>query len=190
MWGRRSVGIGVALIALAIIGGIVLLIAGGGSSNNSKTSPQLQAAQDQILKTTVVDVQKGISVRRPKTWRDTKRNHVISLQSQDRCVTMTLAAPVDSSKANGLHDDSIAVLKRSFGNAKIQPTPSGHQIGGIPTRSNTLSFTQRGHQIRVLVGVGKGNKYAYLTEVVVGNPACQTDLQVGNLVLSSIQYTK
>jgi len=190
MWGRRSVGIGALLLALAIIGGIVLLITGGGGSKSSKTSPQVQALQNKLLKHTVVDVQKGISVRRPKTWRDSKSNHVISLQSQDRCVTMTLAAPVDASKANGLHDDSIALLKRSFGNAKVQPTPSGRQIGGIPTRSNTLSFTEKGKHVRVLVEVGKGDKYAYLTEGVVGNPACQTDLAIGNLVLSSIQYTK
>jgi hypothetical protein len=38
--------------------------------------------------------------------------------------------------------------------------------------------------------VGTGNKYAYLTEIVVRDPRCQGDLQLGNLVLSSVQYTK
>jgi hypothetical protein len=191
MWGRRSVGIGLLLVALAVIGGIILLIAGGGgSSNSSNTSPQIQALQDRLLKHTVVDVQRGISVRRPKDWKDSKRNHVITLTSQDSCLSMTLAAPQDASKANGLHDDSIQLMKKSFGNAKVQPTPSGKQIGGIPTRSNTLTVNEKGSQLRVLLSVGKGTKYAYLTEVVVRSTACQADLQLGNLVLSSIQYTK
>jgi hypothetical protein len=190
MWGRRSVAIGVLLIGLAIIGGIVLLLTGGGNDNGSKTSPQVKELQDRFLKHTVVDVEKGISVRRPKDWQDSKNNHVITLTSQDRCLTMTLSAPVDASKANGLHDDSIAVLKRSFKNAQVGPAPNGQQIGGIPTRSNTLRVTEKGHPVRILLSVGKGDKYAYLTEVVLGNPACQADLRLGNLILTSVEYTK
>jgi hypothetical protein len=186
------VAIGGLLLALAIIGGLVLLIAGGDGDNNSKASPQVSELQDRFLKHTVVDVQKGISVRRPKAWRDSKRDHNITLQSSDRCLTMTLSAPAESSKANGLHDDAIRGLKQLFGNAKVsvRPTPNGQQIGGIPTRSNTLTFTEKGQQKRVLLSVGKGDKYAYLTEVVLGSPACQDDLNFGNLVLTSVQYTK
>jgi hypothetical protein len=187
------VAIGGILVTLAIIGGIVLLIAGGdddNGNNSSSTSPQVKQLQERFLKHTVVDVEKGISVRRPKTWSDKKDNHVIALQSHDRCLAMTLSAPVEASKANGLHDDSIAVLKRSFKNTKVHPTPNDKRIGGLPTTSNTLTFNQGGDQVRVLLSVSKGDKYAYLTEVVVRNPSCQGDLQLGNLILTSIEFTK
>jgi hypothetical protein len=138
----------------------------------------------------VVDVQKGISVRRPADWKDSKRDHVITLTSHDGCVVMTLAAPDAASKANSLHDDAIKLLKSSFGNAKVRPTPNGQEIGGLPTTSSTLAFKPKGGQVRVLLSVGKGDKYAYVTEVVARNPACQSDLQLGNLILTSVQYTK
>jgi hypothetical protein len=64
-------------------------------------------------------------------------------------------------------------------------------VGGIPTTSDALGFTdQKGNPIRVLLSVGSGHKYSYLTEVVVRDPRCQGDLQLGQVVLSSIQYTK
>lgn len=184
--------IGALLVAFAIIGGLVLLIAGGDGDDSSNNSPQVSELQDRFLKHTVVDVQKGISVRRPKTWRDSKRDHNITVQSRDRCLTMTLSAPAEASRANGLHDDAIRGLKQLFSNAKVAvgPTPNGQQIGGLPTRSNTLTIREKGLEKRVLLSVGKGDKYAYVTEVVLGSPACQDDLNLANLVLTSVEYTK
>jgi hypothetical protein len=67
----------------------------------------------------------------------------------------------------------------------------GSNVGGIPTTSDTLSFTdQKGNPNRVLLSVGTGSKFAYLTEIVVRDPSCQGDLSLGQLVLFSIQYTK
>jgi hypothetical protein len=40
------------------------------------------------------------------------------------------------------------------------------------------------------LSVGTGRKFAYLTEVVVRDPRCQGDLQLAQVVLGSIQYTK
>jgi hypothetical protein len=182
------VGIGALLVALAIIGGIVLLVTGGGGDNG--ISPEVkQRLQSRVLKHTVVDVQKGISVRRPKDWTDSKRDHVITLLSHSRCLAMTLAAPDPASKANSVHDDAIELLKRTHGNAKTHPTPGGKQIGGIPTRSTTLSFKEKNTPITILLSVGKGDKYAYVTEVEA-NPGCQDDLRIGTIVLSSVEYTK
>jgi len=183
------VAVGVLLIAAALIGGLVLLFAGGGDSG-STSSHQASQLQDKFLSHTVVERDKGISVRRPRSWSDANNAGVITLQSRDRCLAMTLAAPQDAKRAKGLRDDSIALLRRSFGNARVQPA-SNSPVGGIPTTSNALSFTDRnGNPIRVLLSVGTGNRFAYLTEIVVRDPRCQGDLQLAQVVLSSIQYTK
>jgi hypothetical protein len=191
LWGRRSVAIGAVLVAAALIGGLVLLFAGGGDdSASTKSSPHVSRLQDRFLKHTVVQANKGISVRRPGNWSDSKDAGAITLRSHDRCLAMTLAAPQDAGKAKGLRDDSIAVLRHSFGSAKVNPAPNA-QIGDIPTKSVALSFADpKGGPTRVLLGVGTGDKYAYLTEVVVRDPSCQGDLQLAQVVLSSIQYTK
>ena len=183
--------IGVVLVAAALIGGLVLLFTGGDDNDaGTTTSQQASQLQDKFLKHTVVEADKGIAVRRPADWSDDKNHGVITLQSHDRCLAMTLAAPEDADKANGLREDSLALLKRSFGNAKVGPAPDS-PVGGIPTTSDALSFTdEKGRQIKVLLSVGKGDKYAYLTEIVVRDSRCQGDLQLAQVVLSSIQYSK
>ena len=180
------------LVAAALIGGLVLLVTGGGGGGDSSSSAAKQTSQlqDRFLKHTVDVADKGISVRRPANWKDSNQHGVIALQSHDRCLAMTLSAPQGADQGKGLRSDSIALLKRSFGNAKVLPAPDS-PVGGIPTTSDALSFTdQKGNPIRVLLSVGKGHKYSYLTEVVVRDPRCQGDLQLGQVVLSSVQYTK
>jgi hypothetical protein len=181
----------VILIAAALIGGLVLLVAGGDDDNSSsKASHQTAQLQDKFLQHTVVVPDKGISVRRPASWKDSKDGGAIALQSKDRCLAMTLAAPQGADQAKGLRDHSLALLKRSFKNAKVRPAPDS-PVGGIPTTSDALSVTdEKGHQIQVLLSVGTGDKFAYLTEIVVRDTRCQGDLQLAQVVLSSIQYTK
>jgi hypothetical protein len=175
---------------LALIGGLVLLIAGGGSDSGSKTPPLVAALQGKFLKHTVVVPDKGISVRRPSNWKDSKTNGVVALQSHDRCLAMTLSAPLPAGRSRGLRTDSVALLRRSYQNAKVRSAPSA-PVGGIPTSSYAIRLTDpKGNPIKVLLSVGTGDKYAYLTEVVVRDPSCQGDLQLANLVLSSLQYSK
>jgi hypothetical protein len=182
--------VGVLLVVAALIGGLVLLVVGGDDDSGSDPSPQAADLQNKFLQHTVVVPDKGISVRRPANWKDSKDGGTISLQSHDRCLAMTLAAPQGADRAKGLREDSIALFKRSFDNAKLRPAPDS-PVGGIPTTSDALSLTdQKGNPIQVLLSVGTGDKYAYLTEIVVREPTCQGDLQLAQVVLSSVQYTK
>ncbi len=173
-------------------GGLVLLINGGDEANDSGTTTIAQTAQlrNKFLKQTVAEADQGISVRRPGNWSHTKRGGVITLRSHDNCLAMTLAAPQPAGQAKKLRSDSIDLFRHSYKNAKVQGAPSAN-VGGIPTTSDTLSLTdQKGHQLRVLLSVGTGERYAYLTEIVVRDPRCQGDLGLAQLALGSIQYTK
>jgi hypothetical protein len=190
LWGRRSVAVGVLLVAAALIGGLVLLVAGGDDDSSSKPSHPTAQLQERFLKHTVVIPDKGISVRRPGNWKDAKHGGALTLQSHDRCLAMTLSAPQDADRAKGLRDDSINLFKSSFRTVKVRPAPDS-PVGGIPTTSDALTVTdQKGTPIQVLLSVGTGSKFAYLTEVVVRDPKCQGDLQLAQVVLGSIQYSK
>jgi hypothetical protein len=167
----------------------VLLVAGGDDSGSAQ-SRQTSDLQNKFLQHTLVVPDKGISVRRPANWKDSKDGGTITLRSRDSCLAMTLAAPQAADRAKGLRDDSIALFKRSFDNAKLRPAPDS-PVGGVPTTSDALSLTdQKGRPIQVLLSVGTGKKFAYLTEIVVREPTCQGDLQLAQVVLSSVQYTK
>jgi hypothetical protein len=184
----------VLLVAVAVIGGLVLLITGGDDKGNGTNagaqSPQAQALQDQFLKKTVVLPDDGISVRRPGNWTDDKNNGVIVLRSADRCVAINLSAPTDAKGAKGLRSDSLAALRQNF--KKVQVSGGGRaQVGGIPTTTKAVTLTDdQGNKRRLLLSIGTGKKNAYLTEVVLGNPSCQADLALAQVVLTSIQFTK
>jgi hypothetical protein len=193
LWGRRSVGIGVLLVALALIGGLILLITGGddsGSDSSTKSTADVTELQNRFLDRSVVNTDAGISIRRPASWKVTKAHGVTNIQSKDRCLAIQLSAPVPAGRAKALRTDGIDVLRGQFKNAKAQPATSSN-IGGVPTRSDTITFTDpKGNDVRVLLSVGAGQKNAYLTEVVVRDPSCQGDLQLAQLMLSSAEFTK
>ena len=187
--------IGGALVLAAIIGGIVLLVAGGDDNNDNTAStssnPDLTALQQQFLKKTVTLPDAGISVRRPSVWADSKQGKAITMHSPGRCVALTLAATDSADNNKQVRDQAIEGFKKTphFKNVKVKPQ-ADKEVGGLPTKNDTITLSHGGGRITVLLSVGKGKKYTYVTETVVSNPSCQQDLQQLRLVVSSIQYTK
>jgi hypothetical protein len=194
MWGRRSVAVGVVLVAIALIGGIILLIAGGdddsGTDPATTSTADISQLQNKFLDRTVADSDKGISIRRPASWKVNKQNGVTNIQSKDRCLAMQLSAPVAANRAKALGKDGVTALRAQFAHVKVRPGASA-RVGGVPTRSRSITVTdQNGNPVHVLLSVGTGQKNAYLTEVVVRDPSCQGDLQLAQLMLSTAAYTK
>jgi hypothetical protein len=192
------------LVAIALIGGLILLISGGGDGGDARsgsegtpqiaptspTSPQISELQNRFLNRTVADRDKGISVRSPGNWKVTKKGGVTTIQSKGGCLVMQLSAPVPADKAKALRKDGIAVLRSRYRNVKVRPAPRS-KLGGIPTRSVRITITgQKGKHIQVLLSVGTGKGNAYLTEIVVRNPACQRDLQLAQLMIGTVEFTK
>ena len=186
-------GLGLLLVALALIGGIVLLLGGGDDTAMTTTTDHtagLAQLQNRFLGRTAVDADKGISVRRPAGWAVRREHGVTNIQSKDRCLVMQLSAPVPAGKADELRHDGITALRDQFKSARVQ---SGMRsaIGGVPTTSSTIAVKDaKGNKVQVALSVGKGRKNAYLTQVVVRDPACQGDLQLAQLMLSSARFTK
>jgi hypothetical protein len=193
MWGRRSVAIGAVLVALAVIGGLILLIAGGddsGGDSGTRRPADISQLQNRFLDRTVVDSDKGISIRRPASWKVNREHGVTNIQSKDRCLAMQLSAPVAAGRAKALQKDGITVLRGQFKNARVRRGTAA-RVGGVPTRSTTISVTDpKGNAASVLLSVGTGRKNAYLTEVVVRDASCQGDLQLAQLMLGTAAFTK
>lgn len=192
LWGRRTVLVGVALVAAAVFGGVLLLILG---SDDDKKSPgaspeDIAKLQDDLLDKTVVDPSAGISVRRPSSWSDTKSRNSINLRSKNRCVAMTLAAPTRANQSNKLIQATIDAIRQTQTNVSFKPAGHG-QIGGIPTSSyKTALKNPKGDEVRALLSVGRGKRFAYLTETVVGNTSCTDELATAQVIQTSIEYTK
>ena len=183
--------VGGLLVVAALIGGLVLLIAGDDDDDSGAEVDQEQVTelQEEVLARTVADPKLGISVRRPGDWKHAKKDGVITITSPDRCVSMTLAAPIDAEKSKRLRDDAIQSFREGFKNVRVQGAPD-KEVGGIPTTNDSVTVTREGDEVVVLLSVGKGEKYAYLTEVVVRDPACEGAVQRAQLIISSIEYSK
>lgn len=195
LWGRRAVALGVILVAAALTGGIVLLLFGSGSKGDSDNGtishpvPSIAELRKRFLGRTVADAESGIAVRMPVGWSAARRSGAVTLSSPARCLAMTLSAPAPASGANALGANSLALFRRTYADVKVRSVPSS-PVGGIPTTSRSVSFTERGKQVRALLSVGTGRRKAYLTEIVVRSPACQDDLRLAQLSLSSIRYSR
>ena len=192
LWGRRSVAVGVVLVAIALIGGLILLITGGddGKGSGSKPAADLSQLQNRFLDHTVVNPDKGISVRRPASWKVTKQAGVINVESKDSCARHAALGAGPSRPGEGASPGRRQRPARQFKNVRVQPAANS-PIGGVPTRSDTITFKDpKGNNVRVLLSVGTGKRNAYLTEVVVRDPSCQGDLQMAQLMLSSAEFTK
>jgi hypothetical protein len=193
---KRGVVIGAALLVAAAFGAVAMLAAGGDGDGEESAGTQPSPTQTQtqfqegILDRTVVDRRAGIIVRRPSNWSDTTGNGLVTVRSPGRCVVLSLSAPADTGDQKRLLSDSLAVLANANKNVRARPAGQG-EVGGIPTIARTVTFKdEKGRQVRVVVSVGHGKKYAYLTEVVLRDPSCQDDLQRAQVVLSSIDYSK
>jgi hypothetical protein len=192
------------LVAIALIGGLILLISGGSDGGDARSgsdgtpqisatprdSPQISELQNRFLNRTVADRDKGISVRSPGNWKVKKKGGVTTIESKGGCLVMQLSAPVPADKAKALRKDGIGVLRSRYRNVKLRRAPRS-KLGGIPTRSVRITITGRkGNHLQALLSVGTGKKHAYLTEVVVRNPACQRDLQLAQLMVGTVEFTK
>jgi hypothetical protein len=189
IWGRRSVAVGIVLVGAALIGGIVLLATGGDGDSGTVSSKRVTDLQDRLLKKTVVIPRDGISVRRPADWKDSKNHGVVTLFSPSRCVSVALSAAAEAKQGKSLLGDSLGALRQTYKNVKVAPGGGG-EIGGIPTTSKTIQLTdEKGNRRTVLLSVGTGKRNAYATQVVLGNPSCQAELGVAQVILTSIEYT-
>ncbi len=180
---------GILLVLAALLGGIVLILVGGDDDDDGP-SERVSQLQEEILKRTVVEPNRGISVRRPNDWPHTKENGVITVTSPDNCVVISMSAPTEADQAGKLRNDSIALFRRSYRNARVQPALDA-EVGGIPTTAGAIQITdEKGNQLRILLSVGKGDRNAYLTEVVTRDLSCEGALQRAQLIVSSIEYTE
>jgi hypothetical protein len=192
LWGRRTVVVGAALVGAAILGGILLLILGSSDDKDKKgASPEdIAKLQNELLDKTVVDPHAGISVRRPSSWSDTKGDNIITLRSKNRCVAMTLAAPTRASQSNKLTQATIDAIRQTQKNVSFKRAGHG-EIGGIPTVSYRVGLkNQEGDEVRALFSIGRGKKFAYLTQTVLGNSSCTAELATAQVIQTSIEYTK
>ncbi len=85
--------------------------------------------------------------------------------------------------------DSVKFLRGTYRGVRVRSGGTS-PIGGIPTTSNAVTLNDtKGHSVSILLSVGTGKQYAYLTNVTA-RPNCAADLALGRVVLSSVQYTK
>ena len=163
---------------------------GGSSVSDEAADERREQLAEERLTEEVRDAARGILARYPAEWKQEKRSGLIMLESGDRCVSITLAAPKPAGGADALLDDTVAAVKRNFPGAQVE-RGAGQRVGGLAGSAAVLEVKNPdGDPVRVLITVGRGERFAYLTQVVLRDPACGDALVDSQLVVNSISYSK
>jgi hypothetical protein len=190
------------LAAAILVGGILVLLgpfgdgddSGGDQAETSSDEAEAAAVLEEAragLTESLNDKPRGIAARFPETWRSTESKGAHVLESGDACIAVTLAAPAGVEDAGRLRRDAISVLRGNSTGLQVSPGEKGKQVGGIPTVNDVITLRNRsGRNLRVLLAVGKGERFAYVTEVVLRDPSCSETLLESQLIVTSIRYTR
>jgi len=154
------------------------------------TPESVVRATRQALTGKAGDKTRGIVVRYPAAWSQDKRDGLIILKSPDRCAAVTLSAPGPPEKATAIRKEALKALRRSFKRITVRPG-SGDPIGGVPTTGRVVDFEDRkGRPVRIILSVGTGSKYAYLSQTLLRGPSCSSSLLDAQLILSTLELSK
>lgn len=195
LWGRRVIAIGAVVLLAALIGGGVLLLTGDDSGSDSDEpdpaeQAQLQAeALQRLLPETTEVKEAGIEIPHPKDWKVQKRGALVNLESPDRCIALSISAPVEADLAGRLMRDSIKGLEASFGKTKVEPQ-TARQLDGLPTQGALVEVKTEGATVVVRQTVSKGTKFAYLTQTVFRAPPCADTAPVADQIVANTQFDK
>jgi hypothetical protein len=195
LWGRRTALAGLALIALAVLGGLILLTDDGDDGGDRTGGGDRTAVQEGVSQSqpevgqSLNDAKSGISVEWPSDWTKVEKRGAIGFQSPDKTLLVLISAPADAADADQLRKDAIAATAAGYKNPVVRPG-KGRTIGGLPADGATVSGQGPGGQSVTLVAVAAGKQKAYLFEVLTAENAPTKRLVEAQLILNSLQLSR
>ncbi|MGH2984907.1 MAG: hypothetical protein ACRDK5_11775 [Solirubrobacterales bacterium] len=186
LWGRRTILVGLAVIALAVVGSLSLLADDGG--NQSPVEEGVDEEQSELGES-LDDANSGISVNWPSDWNKLEKGGVFGFQSPDKMVLVAISAPADAAAADQLRKDAIASTAAEYQNPLARPG-KGRSIGGLRSEGAAISGKGASGQSATLVAVAAGKRKAYLLEVYTAADAPSERLVDAQLIVNSLQLSK
>jgi hypothetical protein len=161
-----------ALVPAAIIVIVVLVTAGGGSSKHTPPPP----AKLPSLPRTYANNSIGVTGRLPVDWTAVRGPGFVRMTSRDSTSEIIIAAPNTTASAHSLVTETVAAIRRAYGNVTEKAAP-GKMLGGLPARSEVVYTTNKqGVPIRILVAAARGPRLRYILEAFTNRKAPLHDL--------------
>jgi hypothetical protein len=179
------------VLGIALVGGAALLASGGGDDAGSEPPPATETAAAGESSETLAKRDAGLALAHPSGWKRGERRGIVNLESPDRCVAISLSAPVPATGSRRLFADTVAGLRRTFGKVDARLEPAAEPIGGRPTKSALVAVrTKRGRPVVIRVSVSRGKRFAHLTQVVFRAPPCEAAAEQTRAIVSSIEFSR
>jgi hypothetical protein len=86
------------VLGIALVGGAALLASGGGDDAGSEPPPATETAAAGEPSETLAKRGAGLALAHPSGWKRGERRGIVNLESPDRCVAISLSAPVSVSR--------------------------------------------------------------------------------------------
>jgi hypothetical protein len=192
IWGRRAVLAGLAVIGVAILGGLLLILEDDDGDDRDQAAAPVATgttAQGSDLGETFSDAKSGISLNWPSEWNKLEKGGVFAFRSPDRAVLVGISAPADAADADQLRRDAIGATSAEYKKPVVRPG-KGRTIAGLRAEGATISGRGSAGPSSTVVAVVAGKQKAYLIEVASAGGAPAKRLVEAQLILNSLQLTK
>lgn len=164
IWKRRAV----LMAAVGLIIAIPATIAVRAGDDDAPAPPV--AAQPELppLGDVEFDRELGVELRLPQGWRRQRRHGALVFRSPDRRVAIAISAPGPDEDAREVQDQAVTALTRRYRRVEVIDRARHRTLGGRPASTAALTALSVGDRspLRILVGVARGERKAYLIEVV------------------------
>ena len=132
----------------------------------------------------------GLRAAYPEGWRRSESSGIITLESPDRCIAISLSSPATAAQADQLLRDSIKGVQASFKRAEIRRSQQ-RTVGGRPTSGALIAVrNKQGKPVIVELAVSKGKQLAHLTQLALRSPPCEAAAPQMDLIIESIEYSR
>jgi hypothetical protein len=181
--------VGLALVAVAILGAIILITDDDGDDEAASPERTEATVQPSELGQSLTDANRGIAVQWPSDWTKLEKGGVLAFRSPDKSILVGISAPADAGDAEDLRKGAIASAAAGYRKPVIRHG-KGRRIGGLPASGATISGRGPGGESITLIAVAAGKQNAYLFETVKAENAPSERLVEAQLILNSLQLTK
>jgi hypothetical protein len=177
--------VGLALIVVAIIGGIALLADSGDGDGDESAAQRAVSERQSELTESLNDESTGILVKWPSEWEKLEKRGAFGFRSPDSKLVISISAPSAADGADALRERVIDEVRQEYGRSTVS-RGSGSSFGGLEAAGATI----QGPNSSTLVAVAPGEERAYLLQVVTQPDAPGETLVDGQLILGSLELSR
>lgn len=146
-----------------------------GSDDGSESAPAPELPEVGILE---FDRDLGAELRLPKGWTRDRKHSAVTFRSPNREVVIAVSAPGPREDADPIQRQARLVAEQEYERISVVDQLKGIRVGDRPASGVVLSGRRpKGGEVRILIATARGEKRAYLIQVLAAGSSALAEAQ-------------